>query len=581
MNSAREHEIPQNESADGASNAASLPAIPLMASSFPAICAIDTLERAGHTGFRILKSCLRSQGMDRMTVRELLSLHGARFESLPGVGRTKRVALEKLQHTLRVTGFAATDPAPDTCCATPVAGRMHVVPLSHEERRVPVGQLAWSRTEKQNRRFRRLLQVSPKMTVDDVLNADCCPNWFAPRVKDLFPQWQERHHLLSNAMAAPTPRDQLRGLSELVERDVISVLCNCAARDSRIARARWGWDCDPEILEELATEFGVTRERIRQIQRGVEQELRAYTLVDSQRVRKLLGSFCVPSLPSAVPALAAHIGITASLASLFEAVYGCVFDDDELRDYYRNQLIPVFCTTNPVDRQMFHGLLHARTGDLSRALDDVVKLQALGLIELREDGLVSPRLLTQADAVAHVLSDRAHAEGVHWTVLIQTVNEGRFCEQPIGQERQGSFLHGPHAALCGVGHYAHIQYLSSTSVPDAGKLRLLSAVHGLAIDTDRPLPLREALESLQEDETLQRDMACLATDGSDDAYYALRLLVKTDGYRVGGMQLDGASGRDVITLAAGPGAYQLLGQRRHSLGKTCGTSETKRRGLAA
>ena len=581
MYPARKHGNHQYDGVDATPDANAVPPLSLTVSSLPAIYAIDILERAGQTAFHTLRSCLVSQGMDSLTTTELLALDGARFQSLPGIGRTKREALERLQHTLRASGFTPADPDGETHWGDPVAGRMQTVSLSVEQRAMPVEQLAWSRAEKQGRCFRRLLKASPGMKVQDVLKSDGCPHWFAARVRDLSPQWQERHRLLNDAMTAPTPQSQLQRLSELLEHDTISVLRACTDRDRRITEARWGWDCAPQILEDLATEFGVTRERVRQIQKEAEENLCAYTLVDSHRVRELTGALCVPSLPSAVSALASHMKTAAGLASFLESVCGSVFDDDELRDYYRNRLIPVFCTTNPVDRQMLHGLLHARTGDLIRATNDATKLQDLGLIELQEDGLVSPRSLTQADAVAHVLSDRAYAKGMHWTELIHIANEGKFCEQPISQERQGSFLHSPHVALCGVGHYAHTQYLASTSVPEAVKLRLLSAVHGLAIEANGPLPLKEAFEYLQADVSLREDMVCLAADGTDAAYYALRHLIKADGHRVGGMHLDGTSSRDEISLAAAQKRPQLPRHRRHSLGKTCGAPEKGRRGLAA
>src|SRR5205085_9983925 len=80
-------------------------------------------------------------------------------------------------------------------------------------------------------------------------------------------------------------------MTQLIDDDVrdeaAGVLKTLAPSEEKVIRMRFGIGCDREhTLEEIARDFGVTRERIRQIESKVLQRLR--TSDDAERLRPLM-----------------------------------------------------------------------------------------------------------------------------------------------------------------------------------------------------------------------------------------------------------------------------------------------------
>lgn len=70
----------------------------------------------------------------------------------------------------------------------------------------------------------------------------------------------------------PDPEDA--SATSQMSSDVRSLLAYLTPNESRIIRWRFGMDCNPQTLQEIAVKFGLTRERIRQIEAKALSKLR-------------------------------------------------------------------------------------------------------------------------------------------------------------------------------------------------------------------------------------------------------------------------------------------------------------------
>jgi RNA polymerase primary sigma factor len=71
----------------------------------------------------------------------------------------------------------------------------------------------------------------------------------------------------------PSPEDV--ALSQVMKEQVEEALCTLTDRESRVLRLRFGMEGGrPHTLEEVGREFGVTRERIRQIEAKALRKMR-------------------------------------------------------------------------------------------------------------------------------------------------------------------------------------------------------------------------------------------------------------------------------------------------------------------
>ena len=68
-------------------------------------------------------------------------------------------------------------------------------------------------------------------------------------------------------------------LSQILKETMEEALCTLTAKESRVLRLRFGMaGGHPHTLEEVGREFGVTRERIRQIEAKALQKMRTPSL---------------------------------------------------------------------------------------------------------------------------------------------------------------------------------------------------------------------------------------------------------------------------------------------------------------
>ena len=100
-------------------------------------------------------------------------------------------------------------------------------------------------------------------------------------IKELFPQFVRVSGLLESKKVKEETREITSGMmlkfenkqlnlenkQELRRSKIESLLKRLSAREAEILRRRFGLDGEPEDLEKCAKRFGVTRERIRQIER--------------------------------------------------------------------------------------------------------------------------------------------------------------------------------------------------------------------------------------------------------------------------------------------------------------------------
>lgn len=76
---------------------------------------------------------------------------------------------------------------------------------------------------------------------------------------------------------SPSPQDIVE--QNDMRRIILEFINKLAPREITVIKMRFGFDCEPKTLEEIGLIFGVTRERIRQIETKAMRKLRWHIMV--------------------------------------------------------------------------------------------------------------------------------------------------------------------------------------------------------------------------------------------------------------------------------------------------------------
>ena len=96
-----------------------------------------------------------------------------------------------------------------------------------------------------------------------------------------YPKWLFEYHSLS--------QEEQNIDRDLLHDAVSEFMAKLKPNEQRILRLRFGFDgCEPQTLEEIGRLFGVTRERVRQIEVKALKKLKHY-MISNKELRDFLG----------------------------------------------------------------------------------------------------------------------------------------------------------------------------------------------------------------------------------------------------------------------------------------------------
>lgn len=230
-----------------------------------------------------------------------------------------------------------------------------------------------------------------------------------------------------------------------------------------IALSRWGFNFDHRSLEEVGSQHGVTRERIRQIEKRINQNLLGALRIPPKILWGTIREKMTENLTALLPNLAKCFATEKLFYAFIELC--CQIEKDSilkiaLTEIPTKILAPLFCNTpSPIAQDVIINELTSNYGySKASAIHGIKQLAKLNKIVITEQGIY-PKKLGRAEAVAHVLS--SHPEGLPWKDIVRIANAQGCTSKPLDESRQTPAALGgsEYVYSCGIGTYRNLLFL--------------------------------------------------------------------------------------------------------------------------
>ena len=320
-------------------------------------------------------------------------------------------------------------------------------------------------------------------------------------------------------------------------------------RDKQVFTRRLGINRESETLEEIGKGFGVTRERIRQIEKKAKQTFLS-NLTVSQRVIKAVVQANLSELREPLfPTLRIIFSNRKQFYMFLELC--CGLEENEIRLIINPSLsreaFNEFWLSNkspaPLEDLTWH--LHETADiDIAVAENQILRWHESGYLDLTDE-YVKPLRLPKVETITNTLLD--FPNGVAWQLLQTKAADKNICSNDMLIDRPEPGI----GAACdreliyqsGRGTYRHLSYLEIS-------------------DHDIQYILNTVKSKLQEYSYTKRDSVNLSVDICDNArfvqdYFVIRYVVRTFGETVG-IYFNGKSGADTVSLNS---EFSLASQR--------------------
>ena len=251
-------------------------------------------------------------------------------------------------------------------------------------------------------------------------------------------------------------------IDEVLIEDIEAFLWSLDEKQQDIALSRWGFNHENETLEEVGERHGLTRERVRQLEKQINTYLPLYLCIHPKvlwaNIREKMGSDLTVSLPF----LAQCFDTEKLFYSFIETC--CLIKKGSLIEItlpkvQRRLLEPFFCLNpSPVAHDVLVEELTSEFG-YSRALAQATirKLAELGSIKIIEMG-VKPQDMGGREAIAHALTYQP--EGLPWKDVVNIVNRQGYAKYKLAEDRvPHGFNDSDYIYLCSHGNYRNLIFL--------------------------------------------------------------------------------------------------------------------------
>lgn len=255
-------------------------------------------------------------------------------------------------------------------------------------------------------------------------------------------------------------------IDEILIEDIESYLWSLDEKQQDIALSRWGFNHNNETLEEVGERHGLTRERVRQLEKQINTYLPLYLRIHPKvlwaNIREKMGSDLTDSLSFLAQCFDTEKLFYSFIETCCQIKKGSLIEIT-LPKVHKRLLEPFFCLNpSPVVHDVIVEELTSEFG-YSRALAEITikKLVELGSIKITERG-IKPQNMKHKEAIAHVLT--FHQEGLPWKDVLKIVNKQGFSKSKINEDRMASgFNDSDYIYLCSHGNYRNLMFLDLES----------------------------------------------------------------------------------------------------------------------
>ena len=230
-----------------------------------------------------------------------------------------------------------------------------------------------------------------------------------------------------------------------------------------IALSRWGFNNQHETLEEVGKRYSKTRERIRQYEKSINNNLTLYFRIQPKVLWANIREKMIDGLSVLLPNLAKCF-VTDILFYKFIEIC-CQVKRGSIREIMipnisSKLLNPIFCANpSPIAKEIIVNDLMSNYGySKAAAIQGIKQLGISDNIEISEQG-VSPKKLASAEAVAHALT--FHPAGLPWKDIARIVNKKGYSSTHINETRlTHGFNDNEYIYLCQRGTFRNLLFLN-------------------------------------------------------------------------------------------------------------------------
>lgn len=259
----------------------------------------------------------------------------------------------------------------------------------------------------------------------------------------------------------------LDDLDNILLDDVEQYLLSLDEQKQSIALSRWGFHEKKVNWSELAKQFGLTREALRQREIGINRDLaksiRIHPRVLSQNIRENITSNLIYLLPNLRDCFDTHSLFFNFLEILCQEKQNSILNIQNPK-VKPNFLDTYFCenrshvSNDAIVSELTSGYGYSK----ALALSVIRTLISMSRIRL-DNSQITPINLGRKEAAAHILL--GHPNGLPWKDIANIVNKSGFCKTIINGDRFGVYLnYSDYIYQCGVGSYKHVKYLRLASI---------------------------------------------------------------------------------------------------------------------
>lgn len=302
-----------------------------------------------------------------------------------------------------------------------------------------------------------------------------------------------------------------------------------------IALSRWGFNQKHENLDEIGNRYGITRERIRQIEKSINANLLLNFRIQPKVLWANIREKMTEDLTELLPNFAQCFESEKLFYEFIELC--CQVESESIKEIIftkiNSKVINSFFCYNqsPISQETIINELMSNYGySKASAVNGLKQLAKNDRIEITADG-ICPKKLARPEAIAHVLT--FYPSGLPWKDISRIINIKNYSSTLFDETRTGhGFNDSEYVYLCDHGTFRHLMFLNleQFNIPeimqqllDYFEQRKLNALH---------------LHDYYQQNKLQQ---------SEIEYFTLRHIVRGYGEEYG-VFFNGQSGSDSISI---------------------------------
>lgn len=255
-------------------------------------------------------------------------------------------------------------------------------------------------------------------------------------------------------------------LDEIIFKDTDNYLDKIPERDSDILQKRWGYLEDKQTLEQVGNIYKVHRERIRQIEKKLNDMFSRNLRFTKNFIWDIVESELSPELPKKMSNIHSYIENEKDFYNFLEVITGQKKIEDHIRPIVNHQVLNSYFSENggPIDYDEIKDYLLESNLNQVNDMDNAILYLAQKKIIKIENNTIYPLNLKKHEAAAFVLAN--NSGGLPWRDIAIIANKWGCSRYPFSETNleYSAFQNPDRIYLAARGVYKHTRFIDFESI---------------------------------------------------------------------------------------------------------------------